>query len=130
MSRPARRIAFPTVLLTVMAVSTFVAAAQPTPVPKPSTTAKLNSLGVRQVLIANPKLPHVLLVGDSILGGYHAKAADLLRGNVSLDVWVTPKHIGSKDLPADMKAVFAEHIYDLIPLQRHRLARLAAGAYS
>jgi hypothetical protein len=29
-------------------------------------------------------------------------------------VWVTPKHIGSKDLPADMKAIFAEHTYDLI----------------
>ena len=31
-----------------------------------------------------------------------------------IDVWVTPKHIGSKDLPADMKAIFAEHTYDLI----------------
>jgi hypothetical protein len=56
----------------------------------------------------------VLLIGDSILGGYHAIAAELLRGKVSLDVWVTPKHIGSKDLPADMKAIFAAHAYDVI----------------
>jgi gluconolactonase len=37
-----------------------------------------------------------------------------LRGKVNLDVWITPKHIGSGDLPADMKAILAEHSYDLI----------------
>ncbi|MGA2069410.1 MAG: SMP-30/gluconolactonase/LRE family protein [Thermoguttaceae bacterium] len=81
--------------------------------PKPAT-AKPSGSGVRQVLVADPKLPRVLLIGDSILNGYHAKAAELLRGKVNLDVWVTPKHIGSKDLPDDMKAIFAEHTYDLI----------------
>jgi len=55
-----------------------------------------------------------LLIGDSILNGYHAKAAELLRGKVDLDVWVTPKHIGSGDLPKDLQAIFAEHTYDLI----------------
>jgi hypothetical protein len=30
-------------------------------------------------------------------------AAELLRGKVNLDVWITPKHIGPKDLPTDMK---------------------------
>ncbi len=66
------------------------------------------------MLVTDPRLPRVLLIGDSILNGYHAKAAELLRGKVNLDVWVTPKHIGSKDLPADMQAIFAEHTYDLI----------------
>jgi hypothetical protein len=69
---------------------------------------------VRQVLVDDPKLPHVLLIGDSILNGYHAKAAELLRGKVNLDVWVTPKHVGSGDLPSDMKAIFAERAYDVI----------------
>ncbi len=39
---------------------------------------------MRQVLVADPKLPRVLLIGDSILNGYHAKAAVLLRGKISL----------------------------------------------
>jgi hypothetical protein len=114
MSRPAPRIACPTLLLMVMAVSTFLTAAEPTPHPKPQTAAKPSGWGVRQILVTDPKLPHVLLIGDSILNGYHAKAAELLRGKVSLDVWVTPKHIGSKDLSADTKAIFAEHAYDVI----------------
>ena len=79
-----------------------------------AVASKPSGWGVRQVLVADPKLPRVLLIGDSILNGYHAKAAELLRGKVSLDVWVTPKHIGSGDLPADMKAIFAEHVYDVI----------------
>jgi len=114
MSHPVTRIAFPTLLLTVLAVSTFLVAAEPTPRPRSQTAAKPSGWGIRQVLVADPKLPRVLLIGDSILNGYHANAAELLRGKVSLDVWVTPKHIGSKDLPADLKAIFAEHTYDLI----------------
>ena len=87
--------------------------AEPVARPKPAT-AKPSGWGVRQVLVADPRLPRVLMIGDSILNGYHVKAAELLRGKVSLDVWVTPKHIGSGDLPADMKAIFAEHAYDVI----------------
>ena len=114
MSSLSPRIAFPMLQLSVLAISTFLVAAEPTPRPKPQTAAKPGGWGVRQVLVADPKLPCVLLIGDSILNGYNARAADLLRGKVSLDVWVTPKHIGSKDLPADMKAIFAEHAYDVI----------------
>ncbi len=84
------------------------------PRPKPAAAARPSGWGVRQVLVADPKLPRVLLIGDSILNGYHRKAAELLRGKLSLDVWVTPKHIGSGGLPADMKAIFAEHAYDLV----------------
>jgi len=86
----------------------------PRPTPEQAAAAKPSGWGVRQVLVGDPKLPHVLLIGDSILNGYHAKAAELLRGKVNLDVWVTPKHIGSGDLPSDMKAIFAEHAYDVI----------------
>ena len=114
MSRPLPCIALPTLLLTLLLVSSVLVAAEPTPGPRPQTAAKPGDWGVRQVLVADPKLPRVLLIGDSILNGYHAKAAELLRGKVSLDVWVTPKHIGSKDLPADMKAIFAKRAYDLI----------------
>ena len=86
----------------------------PTALSKPMAASKAKGWGVRQVLVGDPKLPHVLLIGDSILGGYHGKAAELLRGKVSLDAWITPKHIGSGDLPSDMKAIFGEHTYDVI----------------
>jgi hypothetical protein len=100
-------------VLALLAIATSVIAAEPTPRPKSTPTAKPSGWGVRPVLVADPKLPHVLLIGDSILNGYHGKAAELLRGKVNLDVWVTPKHIGS-GVAADMKAIFAEHSYDLI----------------
>ena len=102
------------VLLALVSISTSLIAAETAVPPKPAVTSKPSGPAVRQVLVADAKLPRVLLIGDSILGGYHAKAAELLRGKVSLDVWITPKHIGSKDLPADMKAIFAEHTYDVI----------------
>jgi hypothetical protein len=101
-------------MLVLLAVVAATIAAEPLPRPKPTVPAKPSGWGVRQVLVADPTLPRVLLIGDSILNGYHAKAAELLRGKVSLDVWVTPKHIGSGDLPADMKAIFAKQTYDLI----------------
>lgn len=101
-------------LLALLWISVSAVAAEPTTRTKNPTASKPSGWGVRQVLVADPKLPHVLLIGDSILNGYHRKAAELLRGKVNLDVWITPKHIGSKDLPADMKGIFADHSYELI----------------
>lgn len=114
MSLPFPRVFCGTMLLALLFAAALLVAAEPANQPKPAKAAKPSGWGVRQVLVADPKLPQVLLIGDSILNGYHAKAAELLRGKVGLDVWVTPKHIGSGDLPADMKAIFAAHRYDLI----------------
>jgi hypothetical protein len=95
-------------LLALLSLSAFAAE------PKPAKKPKASGWGVRQVLVVDPKLPHVLLIGDSILSGYHGKVAELLRGRVNLDVWITPKHIGVKDLPDEMRAVFAACSYDLV----------------
>ena len=102
------------VLLALFCISASAIAAEPTAHPKDAAKSKSSGWGVRQVLVADPALPHVLLIGDSILSGYHGKAAELLRGKVSLDVWITPKHIGVKDLPTDMKGIFATQTYDVI----------------
>jgi len=102
------------VLLALFCISASAIAAEPTAHPKDTAKSKSSGWGVRQVLVADPALPHVLLIGDSILGGYHGKAAELLRGKVNLDVWITPKHIGVKDVPADMRGIFAEQTYDVI----------------
>jgi len=102
------------VWLLLLCISASAIAAEPSARPKDTAKAKPSGWGVRQVLLADPALPHVLLIGDSILSGYHGKAAELLRGKVNLDVWITPKHIGVKDLPTDMQGVFAERTYDVI----------------
>ena len=39
---------------------------------------------------ADPALPRVLLVGDSILNGYLPAARNLLAGVASVDAWVNP----------------------------------------
>lgn len=104
---------FVSTALVLLPISASLIAAEPAAQAKPAKSSKPGGWGVRQVLVADPKLPRVLLIGDSILGGYHAIAAELLRGKVNLDVWITPKHIGS-GVAAEMKTIFAEHSYDLI----------------
>jgi len=95
-------------LLVLSIASPLLAAEAPA---KPA--AKPGNWGVKHILADDAKLPRVLLIGDSILNGYHAQAAELLRGRVNLDVWITPKHIGN-DLSRDLQAIFAEHTYDVI----------------
>lgn len=102
------------VLLALFCISASAIAAEPANRLKDTAKPKPGGWGVRQVLVADAALPHVLLIGDSILSGYHGKAAELLRGKVNLDAWITPKHIGVKDLPADMQGIFAEQTYDVI----------------
>ncbi len=114
MSCPVPRVLRHVLLLALLAISASLVATEPIARPKVLATAKPSGRVVRQILVANPKSPRVLLIGDSILDGYHAKAAELLRGKVNLDVWVTWKHIGCEDLPADVKAIFGEHSYDVI----------------
>lgn len=46
---------------------------------------------------ADPALPRVLLIGDSIANGYHARVANLLKGKANLDLCITPLHVASPD---------------------------------
>jgi hypothetical protein len=122
------------ILFCVSCVSASAIAGEPPTHPKKAVASKAGGWGVRQVLVADPALPHVLLIGDSILSGYHGKAAELLRGKVNLDVWITPKHIGVKNLPTDMQGIFAEQTYNLIlfnDIGLHAWApgRIPAGQY-
>lgn len=96
--------------LALLGLGVSARAADPAGAPKP----KPSGWGVRQVLASDAKLPRVLLVGDSILNGYHRQAAELLRGKVNMDVWITPKHIGVKSVRDELKAICAEHSYDVI----------------
>ena len=104
MSALASAVSRRSVLLALFCISASAIAAEPTAQPKDAATSKSSGWGVRQVLVADPALPGVLLIGDSILSGYHGKAAELLCGKANLDVRITPKHIGVKGLPTDMIA--------------------------
>lgn len=43
-----------------------------------------------QAKITDPSRPRVLLIGDSILSGYHGAAIKGLAGKAHVDVWITP----------------------------------------
>jgi hypothetical protein len=98
-------------LIVLMAVCASAMAAEPTG--RPATTKPASPWGVRPALVADPKLPHVLLVGDSILNGYNSHAAELLRGQVNLDVWVTPVALGP-GATKEMTTLLTKHAYDVI----------------
>ena len=101
-------------LLPLLCLSASAVAAEPVTPSKAVAASKAGGWAVRQVLVTDPALPHVLLIGDSILGGYHSKAGELLRGKVNLDVWITPKHIGVKGVPTDLNGILAAQTYDVI----------------
>jgi len=84
------------------------------PTTRPATTVPANPWGVKQILTGDPNQPHILCIGDSILGGYHAPLAELLRGKASLDIWITPRSIADKSLPITMKEIFAKQAYEVI----------------
>lgn len=58
------------------------------------TDARLHSDGkgwkLEQAAITDPKRPRVLLIGDSILGGYGKDVTAALKGVAYVDLWVNP----------------------------------------
>ena len=70
------------------------AQSSPTPVPLKETDPRLgsngSSWGLQKAVITDPSLPRVLLIGDSILGGYHANVIKALHGRANVDVWKNP----------------------------------------
>lgn len=101
-------------LLIVLLVAICSHAAEPVTQPATKPVTRPANWGVRHILSDDPKLPRVLLIGDSILGGYHSKAAELLKGSVNLDCWITPVTINYKTPSAEMKEIFEKSRYDVI----------------
>ena len=46
--------------------------------------------GIEKANVTNPKLPRVLLIGDSILGGYSKQVVAALAGKANVDLWKNP----------------------------------------
>ena len=70
--------------------------------------------GVQKAEIKDPKLPRVLLIGDSILNGYRATVAKALEGKANVDAWVNPLHQASGGLHEQLKGVLAEGPYAVV----------------
>ncbi|MBU0606792.1 MAG: SGNH/GDSL hydrolase family protein [Armatimonadetes bacterium] len=83
--------------------------------------------GYRQVSSTDPALPHVLLVGDSIVGGYNAQVAVLLQGKANVDYWMTGGHLGAPGFNDQLEKVLTEHHYDVIHFNESGLHAWPAG---
>ncbi len=62
----------------------------------------------------DPALPRVLLIGDSILGGYSPTVAKLLKGKANVDVYGHPYTQANNELRNELKEVLAQNDYAVI----------------
>jgi hypothetical protein len=76
--------------------------------------AKGGSWGVRMAEVADPTLPRVLLIGDSICNGYLGPVRQALAGKANIDAWITPTSQGDKRLPAIIGDILAQQKYTVI----------------
>lgn len=62
----------------------------------------------------NDTLDNVLLIGDSVMNGFHQTVMDSLKGFANVDYWLTPKHLKSEHLFSDLKKVVSSKHYNVI----------------
>jgi hypothetical protein len=92
------------------------------------------SWGFRRAAATDPKLPRVLLIGDSIANGYHQQVAAKLKGKANVDLWITPKHIGDKNMIPHLASVLKNGPYKVIHFNESGLhawvkGRIPEGQY-
>ena len=82
------------VVLALLAVGSSQAVAAEKPAAAKESDPRLHSdgkgWGLNQARITDPARPRVLLIGDSILSGYHKDVIAALEGRAYVDVWITP----------------------------------------
>ena len=88
--------------------------------------------GLEKAEITDPSLPRVLLIGDSILGGYKSLAVKALRGRANVDVWKNP-NFQSEELNKKLALVLEQGPYDVIHfnvgLHGWQAGRIKEGTY-
>jgi len=70
--------------------------------------------GVQLAKVEDPGLPHVLLIGDSILSGYLAAVTRELDGKANVDAWGNPDHQASVGLHQKLRDILAGQKYEVI----------------
>jgi len=69
---------------------------------------------VDEAVIKDPKLPRVLLIGDSILNGYLKPVREALKDQANIDAWVNPYSQASYKLDEMLAAILARANYDIV----------------
>lgn len=67
-----------------------------------------------RVTDTDPKLPRVLLIGDSVANGYHKEVAEALKGVANLDLWMTPKNVANPEMIPHLRSVLKHGPYAVI----------------
>ncbi|MBT4399994.1 MAG: hypothetical protein HN936_15425 [Bacteroidetes bacterium] len=61
-----------------------------------------------------PGLKKVLLIGNSVMNGFHRYVINSLEGIADVDYWLSPKHLNSEFLFTDLKQVVSSKAYEVI----------------
>ena len=88
--------------------------------------------GVERGEAADPKLPRVLMIGDSVLAGYKEAVKTHLAGKATVDCWVTPLWVSHKGLVPGLAKAVEGHRYDVVHFNHglHGFAnRIPEGKY-
>jgi hypothetical protein len=67
-----------------------------------------------QAKLTDPKLPRVLLIGDSILNGYFKSVSKSLEGKAYIDAWVNPYSQATTKLDEMISEVLTHGPYEVI----------------
>jgi lysophospholipase L1-like esterase len=59
--------------------------------------------------VKDPKLPRVLLIGDSIVGGYRYAVARQLEGKVTVDIYGNPYNQANNNWHAELKSILSSN---------------------
>jgi len=59
-------------------------------------------------------LPRVLLIGDSIVVGYHEAVADILKGKATVSFYSTSKCVGDPSIYKELEYALGEYKIDLV----------------
>src|SRR5438876_4515474 len=97
-------------LFPILCCAAFVAPAAETEKDK-SLPPMGGAWGVRPATNANPALPNVLLIGDSITNGYLDPVTKALAGKANIEAWITPTSQGDKSLPSKIADICAAQKY-------------------
>jgi hypothetical protein len=70
--------------------------------------------GFHEAVNPDPRLPRVLLIGDSIVGAYHDTVIAGLKGTATIDFWTTGLHELSPELHDLLKAAVTHAPYAVV----------------
>jgi hypothetical protein len=83
--------------------------------------------GSKVITSGDPKLPRVLLIGDSIANGYSKAVGEKLKGKANVDLWITPEHVASKGIGEKVTKACTAHEYAVIHFNESGLHAWSKG---